>query len=160
MLFYDENGRLATISAPFVNANKTETDGLDIDFRQRIGLGDYGTLTAGLILSHLFSFERELPDGTKFEYNGTHGPYVLSSAGGTPTDRARLQLIWARGPASVTAGINYVSSIDAIDHKGETLVDNQDGTFRTTTGEGSYFNVNPNGKVCGFYNPDGSVRNN
>jgi iron complex outermembrane receptor protein len=160
MLFFDDNGDLATISAPFVNANKTETDGLDIDIRQRIELGSFGTLTAGLIFSHLFSFERELPDGTKFEYNGTHGPFVLSSAGGTPTDRARLQLVWDLAPVSVTAGFNYVSSLDAIDHKGETLVDNGDGTFRTSTGEGSYFGVNPNGKVCGIYNPDGSVRNN
>jgi len=159
MLFFDEDGDLATISAPFVNANKTETDGLDIDIQQRIGLGNFGTLTAGLIFSHLFGFERTLPDGTKFEYNGTHGPFVLSSAGGTPTDRARLQLVWDRGPLSVTAGINYVSSLDAIDHKGETLVAEDDGTFRTSTFEGAYFGVDPNGKVCGVYNPDGSVRN-
>lgn len=157
-LFFDVNGDLATISAPFVNANKTTTDGLDLDLRQRIDLGKFGRLTAGLVFSHIFSFERELSDGTTFEYAGTHGPFVLSSAGGTPTDRARLRLTWDLAPVSVTASFNYVSSIDMIDHKGETLVDNEDGTFRTSTGEGSYFVANPNGKVCGVYDPDGTVR--
>ena len=161
MLFYDVNGDLATISAPFLNANTTQTDGVDFDVRQRIDMGRFGTLTARAIFSHIFSFERELMDGTKFEFVGTHGPFVLSSAGGTPTDRGRLQLTWDLAPVSVTASVNYVSSLDAIDHKGESLVTDDDGTtFRTTTGEGAYFNVDPNGKVCGVFNPDGTPFNN
>jgi iron complex outermembrane receptor protein len=158
MLFYDIDGNLATISAPFVNANQTRTDGLDIDVSQRVKLGSFGSLTAGLVLSHIFNFERELASGQKFEFAGTHGPFVLSSAGGTPVDRARLRLTWDIAPVSITASANFVSSLDEIDHKGETLVDNGDGTFRTTTGEGSYFVANPNGKVCGVYDPDGTVR--
>ena len=44
-----------------------------------------------------------------------------------------------------------------IDHRGDELIDLEDGTFATTTFEGAYYNVDPNGIVCGVYNPDGSV---
>jgi iron complex outermembrane receptor protein len=157
-LFYDENGDLATISAPFVNATKTDTDGLDFDLRYSTDLGP-GQLSAGLVWTHVLSFERQLPGGESLEYAGTHGPYVLSSAGGTPSDRGRLELTWATGPLSLTAAVNYVSSMDAIDHKGETLVDLEDGSWATTTFEGAYVVADPSGKVCGVYNPDGTVWN-
>ncbi|MGH8236540.1 MAG: TonB-dependent receptor plug domain-containing protein [Steroidobacteraceae bacterium] len=158
-LFFDENGDLATIAAPYINANSTDTDGIDLDVRQKFDLGGMGNLTAGLIWTRLFSFERELPNGQKFEYVGTHGPFVLSSAGGTPRDRGRFELTWDAGVASVTAAVNFVSSLNMIDHKGETLVDNEDGTFATTTHEGDYVVADPTGRVCGVYNPDGTVRN-
>jgi iron complex outermembrane receptor protein len=158
-LFYDEFGDLATISAPFMNATSTKTDGLDFDIRQRMDLGGAGTLTAGLIWTHIFSFERQIPGGDPLEYAGTHGPYVLSSAGGTPSDRGRLQLTWDYQSVSLTAAVNYVSSMDMIDHKGEELQDVGDGTWTTTTVEGFYPVANPDGKVCGVYNPDGTVRN-
>ena len=54
---------------------------------------------------------------------------------------------------SITASGSSVS-------KGESLVDQGDGTYATTTGEGAYVVADPNGKVCGVYNPDGTVRNN
>jgi iron complex outermembrane recepter protein len=159
ILFYNENGTLATIAAPYQNATRTDTDGIDLDLRQHFDLGATGKLTAGLIWTHLFSFERQLPGGDTFEYAGTHGPFVLSSAGGTPRDRGRFELTWAGGPASVTAAVNFVSSLQMIDHRGETLVDNDNGTFSTTTHEGSYVVDDPTGKACAVYNPDGSVRN-
>lgn len=158
-LFYDINGDLGTISAPFINANKTNTDGLDFDVRYRMNLGALGSLTASLVWSHVFSFEREIPGGDKLEYVGTHGPYVLSSASGTPSDRSRFELAWGLGEMQVSAAVNYVSSLDNIDHKGETLSDQEDGTYATTTFEGAYFVADPSGKVCGVYNPDGTVRN-
>jgi iron complex outermembrane recepter protein len=159
ILFYDENGNLATVATPYMNANKTDTSGIDLDFRHGFDLGAMGKVTAGLIWTRVLSFERRLPGGETFEYAGTHGPFVLSSAGGTPRDRGRLELTWEGGPASVTAALNFVSSLDMIDHKGETLVDNGDGSFSTTTHEGAYVVADPSGKVCGVYNPDGSVRN-
>lgn len=158
-LFYDEDGDLATISAPFVNANTTNTDGFDVDLRQRFDMGGAGTLTAALVWTHVLSFERQVPGGDAFEYAGTHGPYVLSVAGGTPADRGRLQLTWDYGNLSLTGAVSYVSSMDMIDHEGETLVDAGDGTWYTTTGEGYYYVADPEGKVCGVYNPDGTVPN-
>ena len=49
------------------------------------------SLRAGLIWTHIFSFERILSDEVRFEYAGTQGPFVLSSAGGTPDDRGRFE---------------------------------------------------------------------
>jgi iron complex outermembrane receptor protein len=49
ILFYDENGDLATIAAPYVNANKTNTDGIDLDLRHRFEVDGIGNFTAGLI---------------------------------------------------------------------------------------------------------------
>jgi Outer membrane receptor for ferrienterochelin and colicins len=158
-LYYDTEGELATISAPFVNANKTNTDGIDFDLRYAMDLGP-GRLSAGLVWTHVLNYERQLPGGEEYEYVGTHGPYVLSSASGTPQDRGRLELTWSSGPLSLTAAVNYVSSMEAIDHKGETLVDLEDGSWATTTFEGAYVVADPNGKVCGVYNPDGTVWNN
>lgn len=159
VLYYDELGDLATISAPYVNANETVTDGLDFDLRQRFELGGAGSLTAALVWTHVLKFERDA-GGRTLEYAGTHGPYVLSAAGGTPADRGRLQLTWDYGALSVTGSVSYVSSMEMIDHKGETLVDVEDGTYVTTTQEGAYVVADPNGKVCGVYNPDGTVPNN
>ncbi|HKE96477.1 MAG TPA: TonB-dependent receptor [Povalibacter sp.] len=156
-LFYDDEGQLATISGPFSNLAKTSTDGLDVDFRQGFDIGDSGHLDIDLLWTHLFSYKKTTADGTVFEYNGTQGPYALSSAGGTPEDRGSLEATWSRADLSISGRLNYVSGMVMIDHRGEELVDLGDGTFSTTTFEGAYYNVDPDGVVCGVYNPDGSV---
>jgi iron complex outermembrane recepter protein len=158
-LYYDEFGDLQTISGPYSNLAETTTDGLDFDLRQKFDLGDVGSLDVALLWTRVFNFEKTGADGTELEYVGTHGPYALSSAGGTPRDRGSLELSWSQQALAVTARVNYVSSMKMIDHRGEELVDGHDGTFFTTTGEGAYFNVDPNGIVCGVYNPDGSAPN-
>ncbi len=156
-IYYDVDGNLSAVAAPYVNANKTTTSGFDFEWRQKIDMGLYGRLSGGLVLTHVVSFERQFDGGQSFEYAGTHGPYVLSSAGGTPQDRARLELNWERGAVSVTGALNYVGPMEMIDHEGSVLVDNGDGTWSTDTHEGAYFNVDPDGKVCGVYRPDGSA---
>ncbi len=158
-LYYNIDGDLETIAAPFVNATTTDTDGVDFDVRYRMGLDGFGTLTAGLVWTHVFSFERQVPGADSFEYVGTHGPYVLSSASGTPSDRGRFELAWNSGDLQVSGAVNYVSSMDNIDHKGEVLLDQEDGTYATSTFEGAFLVADPSGKVCGVYNPDGTVRN-
>jgi iron complex outermembrane recepter protein len=152
-IYYDDTGALAAVSGPYANAAKTNTDGIDLEIRQKFSLGDAGKLTGQLNYTHVNSFKRVLADGTEFEYAGTHGPYVLSSAAGTPKDRASFSLTWDRGPWTLTGQMNYVSGMDAIDHKGESMVDNGDGTFSTTTNEGAYFTDGT--KVCGVFYPNG-----
>ncbi len=156
-LYYDDQGQLATISGPYANLAETSTDGVDFDLRQRVELSDFGTLEFRLLWTYLLSFERTLADGTSYEYTGTQGPYALSAAGGTPRNRGWLEGTWSRDQLSLTARLNYVSGMRMIDHRGEELVDLHDGTYATTTFEGAYYNVDPNGIVCGVYNPDGSV---
>ncbi|MGH8446352.1 MAG: TonB-dependent receptor domain-containing protein, partial [Solimonas sp.] len=153
-VYYNELGNVGTVSAPYQNANKTNTDGFDVDLRQKIRLGEFGTLTAGLNWTHTLSFERQVGDD-KLEYAGTHGPYVLSSASGTPRDRATLELALERANWSTSILVNYVGPMDMIDHKGEELFDNEDGTVSTTNA--TWF-ADANGPVCGVYNPDGTPR--
>jgi iron complex outermembrane recepter protein len=158
-LYYDIDGNLATISGPYSNLNKTTTSGFDIDLRQNFDLAGMGKLDAGLIWTHVQKYERVLSDGTTFEYAGTQGPYVLSSAGGTPVDRAALDLTWSRSKYQLTARLNYVSGMKLIDHKGESLLDLGDGTFTTTTFEYFNFVANPSGIVCAVYTPSGQPFN-
>jgi len=158
-VIYDEDGNLATASGPYVNANQTTTAGIDFDIRQRFELGASGKLEAALTWTYVSKFEKELTDGSILEYVGTQGPYSLSSATGTPRNRAALQATWSLAGLELTGRLNYVAAMDLIDHQGESLVDNGDGTFSTTTGEGAYVVADPSGQVCGVYNPDGTPFN-
>lgn len=162
-VYYDGDGNVSAISAPYTNANETITDGFDVDISQRISLGEHGRLRAGLNVTHLFSFKRVAADGSETEYVGTHGPYVLSSAGGTPQDRATLSLSWDYRNFALTANINYVGPMDMIDHQGETLIQSGDfGQVATSTFEAAGFGyqVAPGQPVCGVYAPNGTAPNN
>ncbi|MEO8311854.1 MAG: TonB-dependent receptor [Caldimonas sp.] len=140
-LFYDVDGNLATVAAPYTNANSTTTEGVDIELRHKMRLGEAGNLSGVLTWTHTKKFKRTLASGETFEYAGTHGPIVLSSGAGTPKDRATLSLTWDRGPFSVSGAVNYIGPIKFIDHKGETAQDNGDGTV-TDASNGLVYNSN------------------
>lgn len=150
-VFCDADSEIAGAFGLYQNANKTDTSGIDFDIRQRVDLGSVGRFTAGVTWTHIRKFDRTLQDGTRFQYAGTHGPFVLSAAGGTPQNRATFAFNLDRGPWAGTWTTNYVSSMAMIDHKGETLVDNGDGTFTTSTGESS--SNGPVTGVCGNWYP-------
>jgi iron complex outermembrane recepter protein len=151
-VFYDNNGDLSGVLGPYANAARTKTSGIDIDLRHKMKFGEFGIVSAGVNWTHVLSYKRTLQDGTEFEYAGTQGPYVLSSAAGTPKDKVVMTLAWEKGPYTVSGQLNYVGALKGIDHDDESLVDNGDGTVSTTTGEGSYFGTVNNG-VCGVFYP-------
>jgi iron complex outermembrane recepter protein len=155
--YYDDEGNLSAVSGPYANLNSTRTRGLDIDLRQTFDLGPE-RFQARALWTRVFHFERTLADGTKLEYADTHGPFVLSSAGGTPRDRGTLEVTWVHNDASLTARANYVSGMQLIDHQGEVLQNFDGNAYITSTFEssGGYFVANPNGLVCAVYNPDGT----
>ncbi|HSC64362.1 MAG TPA: TonB-dependent receptor [Caldimonas sp.] len=140
-LYYDSEGNLATVAGPYTNANKTTTEGVDVELRHKMRLGEAGNLSGTLNWTHTKKFERTLASGETFEYAGTHGPIVLSSGAGTPKDRATASLTWDRGPYSISGAINYIGPIKFIDHKGETAQDNGDGTV-TDPSNGLVYNSN------------------
>jgi iron complex outermembrane receptor protein len=157
-LFYNEFGNLSTVAVPYANGNRTTTNGIDLDLRQRFGLGQLGGVDLAFSWTRVLEYRKLLDDGTSLDYVGTGGPYVLSSATGTPRDRGALTATWSRAGWSVTGRFNYVSSTDLIDHKGQFLVDNGDGTFSTTGGEGTAWFVKDGvdgAPACGVYTPDG-----
>jgi len=158
VLYYDADGNLATASVPYSNANKTTTKGIDFDVTQTLHAGALGDFEASISWTYIMEFRKLLEDGTRLDYVGTSGPYVLSSATGTPRNRGSFTLSWNHNNVSVTGKINYVGSMALIDHQGVTLVDNGDGSFSTTGGEGTAWVVQggvDGGPACGVYTPAG-----
>jgi len=152
------DGNLATASVPYSNANKTTTKGIDFDVTQTLHAGALGDFEASISWTYIMEFRKLLEDGTRLDYVGTSGPYVLSSATGTPRNRGSFTLSWNHNNVSVTGKINYVGSMALIDHQGVTLVDNGDGSFSTTGGEGTAWVVQggvDGGPACGVYTPAG-----
>jgi iron complex outermembrane receptor protein len=167
-LYYDANGQLQAVSAPFTNAASTKTDGVDLELRHRMSLGDAGKLTAQLNWTHVNKFQRTDAFGNTFEYAGTHGPIVQSSGTGTPKDRASMSLTFERGPWAVTGMVNYVGPLKLVDHKGETATcDNTNpdgscvpGTTVTDTANALTWNWNGTSSLeCGAFTLTGEPFN-
>lgn len=154
-LYYDDQGNLVTVTGFYTNASKTKTDGVDLELRHRMNLGSAGKLTAQANWTHVRSFQRTDAFGVTREYAGTHGPIVLSAGAGTPKDRASLSLTWDRGPYAITGVLNYVGAIKLIDHKGENVVDEGDGTVLDET-NGLLYNYNGSGLDCASYDLSGN----
>jgi iron complex outermembrane receptor protein len=153
--YYGPSGALAAISAPFENGQGTKTQGLDFDARAKQRLGPFGKLSADLTWTHIITFTHNI-DGTNYQYVGTSGPFITSSATGTPADRGVLSLTWEKGAWSTTATTTYVGPLELIDHHGETLSDNGDGTFATSGAVYGFYVANPAAPACGIYKPDGT----
>jgi iron complex outermembrane recepter protein len=164
-IYYDDQGQLATVSGLYQNAASTKTNGVDIELRHKMSLGEAGKLSAQLNWTHVNKFQRTDINGNTLDYAGTHGPIVLSSGAGTPKDRASLSLTWDRQPFALTGVVNYVGGMKLVDHKGERATQNidpdtglPDGTVTDNTNGLTYAdggNLN-----CAVFNTDGSPSNN
>ena len=154
-IYYDSTGQLATVSGGYSNATSTKTNGVDLELRHKMSLGEAGKLSAQLNWTHVNKFERTDVNGVTSEYAGTQGPIVLSAGAGTPKDKASLSLTWDRGPWAVTGVLNYVGPLKMIDHKGEQAIDNGDGTVSDATNSLIY--TKGTSLDCGVFNTDGSV---
>jgi iron complex outermembrane recepter protein len=160
-IYYDANGDVGTVTGFYRNAANTKTDGIDLEVRHRMNLGEAGRLSGQFNWTHVNKFQRTDADGNTFEYAGTHGPLVQSAGGGTPRDRMTLTMSLDRGSWGVTGAINYVGGIKMIDHKGETTPQDVDDTGAPT---GTI--TNPNTGVtypdagqysCGVFDVNGNV---
>ncbi len=155
-LYYDVDGALATVTGFNRNAAKTNTDGIDVELRHRMSLGDAGNLAGQLNWTHVNKYSRTDASGNTFDYDGTHGPLVQSAGGGTPKDRMTVSLTWDRGPWAVTGALNYVGPIKMIDHKGE--VSDTDGTTVSNANTGVLYPDNGSGRLnCGAFDTAGNV---
>ncbi|WP_258194828.1 TonB-dependent receptor [Janthinobacterium sp. PAMC25594] len=115
-------GPILMVKAPYLNAGKTKTSGVDLDLRGKYNAGEYGRFNSGVTVTYMKEFTRTNADGTVLEFAGTHGDTNLSGNGGTPKTKVRLTLGWDQGPVNVTANMNYVSSIsNKNDVKGDCL---------------------------------------
>jgi iron complex outermembrane receptor protein len=111
------SGTLRYVQAPYQNANKVKTDGIDLDVVWKQSLKDWGTLTTELQWTHVFAYEQTFSNGVTLNYVGTQGNYDVSSAAGTPADRMNVILGWQRGPWNVTGTVRYVSGYTEIPYR-------------------------------------------
>ena len=157
-IYYDVDGNIGAVTGFYQNASKTKTDGIDLELRYKMNLGEAGKLTGQLFWTHVNKFERTDAQGNTVDYAGTHGPLVQSSGTGSPKDRATFALTFERGPWTGTVAVNYIGPITMVDHQGEVTDSNGDGTMTNantgiTYADAGQFN-------CGVFHPDGTVFNN
>jgi len=143
------SGTLLAVSTPFLNDYKQKTDGIDVSARYRWDLKQYGTFTPSLEWTHIFHFTREFNDGSTYNYQGTHGPTVLSSSAGIPQDKFNLSLAWDYGSWNVTGIVRYIGPMDTIEAK--ELPDCLQPDFNNCT-VASFTTLDLSAKYSGFKN--------
>jgi iron complex outermembrane recepter protein len=99
---------------PYENAGITKTSGIDLDLRGHFDLGDFGKITTNWEYTYIGQYELEVA-GVTYDLAGTHGPSVVSGDTGNPKMRAVITTTWERGPASVTATVNYTGAFSLTD---------------------------------------------
>jgi iron complex outermembrane receptor protein len=156
-IYYDVDGNIGTVTGFYQNANKTKTDGWDLQLNHRMTLGDGVRMTSQLNWTHVLTYQRTTADGTTLDYAGTHGPIVQSAGGGSPKDRGTFMLTFDRGPYAGTVAVNYVGPITMVDHQGELTDSNGDGTMTNANTGITY--VDAGQYNCGVFHPDGTVYN-
>jgi len=158
--FSGDPGPLLAVMAPYVNATKTETDGIDVDLRNVFDLAAAGKVTTDLEVSYLIKFDRTNADGSISHYAGEHGPVVMSSGAGMPRTRATFSVNWDKGPVSVTGRVNYRSHIrntdnGSVQYFGDLVVPEYTASFTTFDLFGAYQiqkNLKIGGSITNIFN--------
>jgi iron complex outermembrane recepter protein len=103
--------RPAQVNTEFVNAESLKTTGLDVDVQAHFDFENNWKYISELTGTQIFNWTLITADGTRQQFVGTHGPYILSSGAGTPRTRASWAntVIW--GPASLTGTLYYTSGM-------------------------------------------------
>jgi iron complex outermembrane receptor protein len=108
-------GPLSACFAGYVNAQSTETSGLDLQSQYRLRLGDDDALTARIEWTHLFDYNLTSPTGSVFQLAGTHGPSGVSGDTGNPRDRLNFGLTYENGPLTAALSGYWISAISVTD---------------------------------------------
>ncbi|HSY08448.1 MAG TPA: TonB-dependent receptor [Steroidobacteraceae bacterium] len=98
---------------PYLNAGSTRTSGVDVDMRSFVNIGD-SKLSAELNYTYISQYEITVT-GITYDLAGTHGPSTVSGDTGNPKSRATASLTWQRGPANITASVNYTGPFNITD---------------------------------------------
>jgi iron complex outermembrane receptor protein len=109
-------GPLSACFAGYVNAQSTETSGLDVQSQYQRRLGeDYGSLTARVEWTHLLDYNLTSPIGAVFQLAGTHGPSGVSGDTGNPRDRFTGSLTYENGPFAATLSDYLIGAYSVTD---------------------------------------------
>jgi iron complex outermembrane receptor protein len=105
-LFPASPPRAAFVIYSLQNLGTRDTNGWDFQINGGAMLGPLDWSMA-LEATYLDSYTQEFPGGGEQEYAGTIGPYIITSASGTPQWRGSWQNTFAWGPASLTLTAYY-----------------------------------------------------
>lgn len=90
----------------YINANNTNTSGLEIDLDAHYNAGRYGLFSGHIHWTHELTYEL-IEGGVSYELAGTHGPSEVSGDTGNPKNRATAQLSWEKGRMTLSSSIYY-----------------------------------------------------
>jgi len=86
------DNRVTVINANYINVGETRTEGVDVDFRYRIGLGEMGRLTLAASYTYIDSFKQSTVRGQP-PIEGVDS----NTLGALPRYRGRTSAVWERG---------------------------------------------------------------
>lgn len=104
----------------YINANTTETDGLDLGFQYQHDVAGIGHWKSEANWSYTRKYNMTI-GGTTYELAGTHGPFLFSGDTGNPKSRVQWSNTFGRKNWSITATLNYISSFNVTDPSSKAL---------------------------------------
>ena len=105
---------IAYYSVGYVNANSTETSGLDMDITARHNFEGVVELKSDLMVTWMAQYDQTI-DGVKYHLAGTHGPLVVGGDTGSPRTRIKWANTLSHGPVAVTGTLSYISGYSLTD---------------------------------------------
>jgi iron complex outermembrane receptor protein len=102
--------RPVLVSAPYFNAYGVITKGVDVDINAHFNFADDLRWISNFTTTDILTWKENRGQGY-LQFDGTQGPYNLSSGAGTPKWRASWSNTLTNGRWSATASIYYVSHL-------------------------------------------------
>lgn len=111
-LFPNAQPRVLIINVPYVNANYSQTSGVDFSATGKFAITDAIKWTSRVEVTHVLKYDLHTDDGKVQHYAGTLGPYDLSSGNGTPDWKGNWQNTVSFGDKyTLSATAYYVGKI-------------------------------------------------
>jgi len=111
---------IAYISTSYINANTTQTDGLDLGVQYKHAFEGIGEWKSEANWSYTRKYNITI-DGQTYELAGTHGPFIVSGDTGNPKSRVQWSNTFGRSNWSITGTLNFISSFGVTDPASEFM---------------------------------------
>jgi iron complex outermembrane receptor protein len=151
--------RPAEVIGEYINANSLKTTGLDVDIQAHFDFANNWKYISELSGTQIFNWALTLPDGTRQQFVGTHGPYALSSGAGTPRTRLSFAntVVWNKLTGTLT--MYYTSGLAnyAQDQSGFECLSSVPTSCRI--GSFTYFDLTGSYDINDHISITGSVQN-
>ncbi len=111
---------IAYASIGYINANTTQTDGMDLGFRFHHVYPGIGEWRSEANWSYMRKYNITI-DGQTYELAGTHGPFLFSGDTGNPKSRVQWSNTFGRKNWSITGTLNFISYFSVTDPSAEAF---------------------------------------